>query len=331
MKKLMRFENSDVQMMQIDGVWYFELYSVGMALGQIKKNAKGVIYPAKDRIDKNVENAEIKPCVRNVHKYITEEQLYDLMLETRTDKCRVFRKWLTNEVLPALNHEGTYTMKHEPKPTKPYEYFDKTYNGVPVLTALDVEKLTGVSATMVDYYMKHKAEHGKDYYQLTNTNLRNFKLENPRIMKFINCLNIITREGFIKFCGTYGVQIDTPKCFEVKEEPKISTVHRIYDTFCKHYNIKRYQLTEDAAKILKCGENGITNESCILRKTDSDEYKIFTDPTMPLLERQFMITENLGRIMAGQLRENANPDINYDQEARLFGIVVMAMSLFFDK
>ena len=184
---------------------------------------------------------------------------------------------------------------------------------------------------MVDYYMKHKAEHGKDYYQLTNTNLRNFKLENPRIVKFIKRLNIITREGFIKFCRAYGVQIDTPKCFEVKEEPKISTVHRIYDTFCKHYNIKRYQLTEDAAKILKCGENGITNESCILRKTDSDEYKIFTDPTMPLLERQFMITENLGRIMAGQLRENANPDINYDQEARLFGIVVMAMSLFFDK
>lgn len=219
----------------------------------------------------------------------------------------------------------------KPKTDKPYEYFDKTYNGVPVLTALDVEKLTGVSATMVDYYMKHKAEHGKDYYQLTNTNLRNFKLENPRIVKFIKRLNIITREGFIKICRAYGVQIDTPKCFEVKEEPKISTVHRIYDTFCKHYNIKRYQLTEDAAKILKCGENGITNESCILRKTDSDEYKIFTDPTMPLLERQFTLTENLGRIMAGQLRENANPDINYDQEARLFGIVVMAMSLFFDK
>lgn len=219
----------------------------------------------------------------------------------------------------------------KPKTDKPYEYFDKTYNGVPVLTALDVEKLTGVSATMVDYYMKHKAEHGKDYYQLTNTNLRNFKLENPRIVKFIKRLNIITREGFIKICRAYGVQIETPKCFEQKEQPRISAVHRIYDTFCKYYDIKRYQLTEDTAKILKCGENGIVNESCILRKTDSDEYKIFTDPTMPLLERQFMITENLGRIMAGQLRENANPDINYEQEARLFGIVVMAMSLFFDK
>ena len=330
MKKLMKFENSDIQMIQINGIWYFELYSIGMALGQFRI-AKGKKYPAKDRIDKNAKNAEIKPVVRNAQPFITEEQLYDLMLETRTDKCRVFRKWLTNEVLPALNHEGTYTMKHEPKTDKPYEYFDKTYNGAPVLTALDVEKLTGVSATMVDYYMKHKAEHGKDYYQLTNTNLRNFKLENPRIVKFIKRLNIITREGFIKICRAYGVQIETPKCFEVKEEPRISAVRRIYDTFCKYYDIKRYQLTEDAAKILKCGENGITNESCILRKTDSDEYKIFTDPTMPLLERQFMITENLGRIMAGQLRENANPDINYDQEARLFGIVVMAMSLFFDK
>lgn len=330
MKKLMKFENSDIQMIQINGIWYFELYSIGMALGQFRI-AKGKKYPAKDRIDKNAKNAEIKPVVRNAQPFITEEQLYDLMLETRTDKCRVFRKWLTNEVLPALNHEGTYTMKHEPKPAKEYEYFDKTYNGVPVLTALDVEKLTGVSATMVDYYMKHKAEHGKDYYQLTNTNLMNFKLENPRIVKFINCLNIITREGFIKICRAYGVQIETPKCFEVKEEPRISAVHRIYDTFCKYYDIKRYQLTEDTAKILKCGENGIVNESCILRKTDNDEYKIFTDPTMPLLERQFTLTENLGRIMAGQLRENANPDINYDQEARLFGIVVMAMSLFFDK
>lgn len=212
MKKLMKFENSDIQMIQINGIWYFELYSIGMALGQFRI-AKGKKYPAKDRIDKNAKNAEIKPVVRNAQPFITEEQLYDLMLETRTDKCRVFRKWLTNEVLPALNHEGTYTMKHEPKPTKPYEYFDKTYNGVPVLTALDVEKLTGVSATMVDYYMKHKAEHGKDYYQLTNTNLIN-----PRIVKFINCLNIITREGFIKFCRAYGVQIDTPKCFEMKAE-----------------------------------------------------------------------------------------------------------------
>lgn len=330
MKKLMKFENSDIQMIQINGIWYFELYSIGMALGQFRI-AKGKKYPAKDRIDKNAKNAEIKPVVRNAQPFITEEQLYDLMLETRTDKCRVFRKWLTNEVLPALNHEGTYTMKHEPKPAKEYEYFDKTYNGEPVLTTADIEHITSIKQATIAWWFRQKAEAVKDYYYLEKLELQKFKNENPRLPRLSKQLYAITRSGFVKFCKAYGINMEEPKCFEQKEQPKISAVHRIYDTFCKHYNIKRYQLTEDTAKILKCGENGIVNESCILRKTDNDEYKIFTDPTMPLLERQFTLTENLGRIMAGQLRENANPDINYDQEARLFGIVVMAMSLFFDK
>lgn len=330
MKKLMKFENSDIQMIQINGIWYFELYSIGMALGQFRI-AKGKKYPAKDRIDKNAKNAEIKPVVRNAQPFITEEQLYDLMLETRTDKCRVFRKWLTNEVLPALNHEGTYTMKHEPKTDKPYEYFDKTYNGEPVLTTADIEHITSIKQATIAWWFRQKAEAVKDYYYLEKLELQKFKNENPRLPRLSKQLYAITRSGFVKFCKAYGINMEEPKCFEQKEQPKISAVHRIYDTFCKHYNIKRYQLTEDTAKILKCGENGIVNESCILRKTDNDEYKIFTDPTMPLLERQFTLTENLGRIMAGQLRENANPDINYDQEARLFGIVVMAMSLFFDK
>ncbi|MDO4945676.1 MAG: BRO family protein [Ruminococcus sp.] len=62
---------------------------------------------------------------------MTENQLYDLMLETRTDKCRSFRKWITNEVLPQLNHTGTYSMprKQTPQLDDNYQYFDKTYGG----------------------------------------------------------------------------------------------------------------------------------------------------------------------------------------------------------
>ena len=219
MKKLMKFENSDIQMIQINGIWYFELYSVGMALGQLRI-AKGKNYPRKDRIDENVKNAEIKPVVRNGQPFITEEQLYDLMLETRTDKCRVFRKWLTNEVLPALNHEGTYTMKHEPKTDKPYEYFDKTYNGVLVLTTEDIEHITSIHQTTVAWWFRQKAEEGKDYYYLEKVELQKFKMENPKLSRLSKRLYAITREGFIKICRAYGVQIETPKCFEVKEEPQ---------------------------------------------------------------------------------------------------------------
>lgn len=181
---------------------------------------------------------------------IPEGDVWRLIIRSKLPQAMEIEKWIMDEVLPTIRKTGTYTMKHEPKPTKPYEYFDKTYNGVPVLTALDVEKLTGVSATMVDYYMKHKAEHGKDYYQLTNTNLMNFKLENPRVVKFINCLNIITREGFIKFCRAYGVQIDTPKCFEVKEEPQKTQID--YNKF-----ERAFSLGASSGKLVKNIKNDI--------------------------------------------------------------------------
>ena len=310
----------------INGKEMFKAKDCAMMLGYkdtinaIKQHCKGVVK----------HHLPTKGGIQEV-SLIPEGDVWRLIIRSKLPQAMEIEKWIMDEVLPTIRKTGTYTMKHEPKPAKEYEYFDKTYNGVPVLTSADIEYLTKINHSTIDWNLRTKFISGKDFYYIFGNELKKYKKENPKASKMSSALYLVTREGFIKICRVYGVQIETPKCFEQKEQPRISAVHRIYDTFCKHYNIKRYQLTEDAAKILKCGENGITNESCILRKTDSDEYKIFTDPTMPLLERQFMITENLGRIMAGQLRENANPDINYDQEARLFGIVVMAMSLFFDK
>ncbi len=76
----------------------FELYSTGMALGQTKE-AKGKLYPRKERIDENLESADISTAVRNEQQYLTESMLYDLMLEMKTEKVKPFRKWVTNEVL----------------------------------------------------------------------------------------------------------------------------------------------------------------------------------------------------------------------------------------
>jgi len=89
----------------------FEIYTTGMALGYVKSNTvKGKTYLQcrKDRVDKTIENAGIKPLVHNGLTYLNEEMLYDFMLEARTDKCKPFRKWVTSEVLPAINHNGGY-------------------------------------------------------------------------------------------------------------------------------------------------------------------------------------------------------------------------------
>mgnify|MGYP001040342807 CR=1 FL=1 len=110
--QIMVFEGTDVEIITNDNKEpLFELYSTGMALGYVRQNAAGTFYPRKDRIDKTVKNAFIKPCVHDGHSYLTEEMLYDFMLEARTEKCKPFRKWVTSEVLPAIRKTGGYIEK----------------------------------------------------------------------------------------------------------------------------------------------------------------------------------------------------------------------------
>lgn len=107
-----QFENTGVEIiLNEQGEPLFELYSTGMAIGQVKIS-KGTAYPRKDRIDQNVINAEISTVVRDGKQYLTESMLYDLMLEAKTDKCRTFRKWLTNDVLPTLRKTGSYIIQN---------------------------------------------------------------------------------------------------------------------------------------------------------------------------------------------------------------------------
>ena len=103
------FEGHEVEIIQVNGEILFEIYSTGMALGYLKWNGEHTHCNArKDRIDKVIENAEIKPFVQNGRKYFTESQLYDFMLEAKTDKCKSFRKWVTTEVLPTIRKTGGY-------------------------------------------------------------------------------------------------------------------------------------------------------------------------------------------------------------------------------
>ncbi|WP_317118846.1 helix-turn-helix domain-containing protein, partial [Clostridium neonatale] len=71
------FEGTPVEIItDKNGEPLFELYSTGMALGYIT-NADDKQYPHKTRIEKTLQNAEIKPFVHGVQKYLTESQLYD--------------------------------------------------------------------------------------------------------------------------------------------------------------------------------------------------------------------------------------------------------------
>lgn len=111
--ELMMFEDNKVEIIvDENGKVLFELYSTGMALGHVK-TAKGKLYPRKERIDSNIKSAEISTVVHDGQQYLTEEQLYDFMLEAKTDKCKLFRKWVTHEVLPQIRKTGGYIPTNE--------------------------------------------------------------------------------------------------------------------------------------------------------------------------------------------------------------------------
>ena len=129
-KILKKFEATDVTIEIIDGKPMFELYSTGMALGYAnKRKTKGKEYvtPYKSRIDKTVKNAEIKPLCQGVTTFLTVNQVYDFMLEAHTEKCKPFRKWITDEVLPMIEETGAYieTGREEEMVTKYFPSFSQ--------------------------------------------------------------------------------------------------------------------------------------------------------------------------------------------------------------
>ena len=106
------FEGMEVEIIQDEkGDPIFELYSIGSALGYSRwTESKGRKYfkIEKSRINKIIKNGSISTLARIGKTFLTEDALYDFMLEARTSKCKSFRKWVTNEVLPSIRKHGAY-------------------------------------------------------------------------------------------------------------------------------------------------------------------------------------------------------------------------------
>ncbi|MCM1508299.1 MAG: hypothetical protein NC177_14395 [Ruminococcus flavefaciens] len=346
MNQIMKFEDTPIDIQIINGVPMFELYSVGMALGYVKTNGKSAgvhcvhpnnksLFPFKSRIDKVAENAEIKPVLHNAKLYITEPQIYDFMLEARTVKCRAFRKWITNEVLPTLNHTGSYTYRQlsfedEPK----YEYFDKTYKGEPVLTVEDISHIIGVKKSSISYHIGNRfLQKGCDYYTLRKGTLLAFKKENPKISDKITCLNIVVKSGFVKLCEILEIKCDIPKCYCIEEKKKPS--NDIVEKILKDLGITCYQLTERASDILLDKNITATGNSVLLHcPADKGGDRIFYDNSSGTYEKLAIIMQNIGYLLLGGFRDSidSRPVLRDEihDEAKIFSAVFLALKMFAD-
>ena len=109
-----KFEGHDVRAIAIDGEPWFVGKDVAEALGY-----KDVNHAISNRVDKE-DKVNSKTQGQNVPEFgqrgtwlINESGLYSLILSSKLDSAKRFKRWVTSEVLPSIRKNGGYIYGQE--------------------------------------------------------------------------------------------------------------------------------------------------------------------------------------------------------------------------
>lgn len=116
------FHNSDIRVVQNDkGEVLFCLADVCASLNLT--NATVIANQVKDEfgIPKLNLGVVTRPDGSRIEvNFITEPQLYFVMMRSRAKVAREFRQWICNEVLPSIRKNGSFNLNKELESIKPY-------------------------------------------------------------------------------------------------------------------------------------------------------------------------------------------------------------------
>lgn len=105
-----QFEGHDVRAIAIDGEPWFVGKDVATALGY--KSSRNAVPKHVDEEDKLSTQIEYAGQKRNV-TVINESGLYSLILSSKLDSAKRFKRWVTSEVLPSIRKNGGYIYGQE--------------------------------------------------------------------------------------------------------------------------------------------------------------------------------------------------------------------------
>lgn len=216
MNKIQVFENKEfgqVRSMTLNGSPWFVGRDVATALGY--KNSRDALAKHVDEEDKDVAKRDTLGGEQEVI-IINESGLYSLILSSKLPAAKRFKRWVTSEVLPAIHHTGEYRVKPKAsaKPALPpkYEYFPKTFRGVPVMITPDIAHAVGKSVKDIASLVKRSSEliDSEDYKLLTGDDIREFERENPKLKPGHGMLYVIYRSGVEKLFGIWKPKEGAP-------------------------------------------------------------------------------------------------------------------------
>jgi prophage antirepressor-like protein len=185
MNELQIFKNENfgqIRVALLNNEPIFNLYDVCFDLGYTTKNSKGTIYLYKSRIEEtcraleiagvdmaSTKHIEITKDIDFENSWITEQNFYDLCLESHAKNARPFRKWVTGEVLPSIRKTGEYKPNNLISFNEKLEHLKLEQEGFKLLIDLlkpsqastikmlsDFNKSQGLSTTYLPTYTDEK-------------------------------------------------------------------------------------------------------------------------------------------------------------------------------
>ena len=224
------------------------------------------------------------------------ESGYLMLVKSFTDKLAwEVQRQLVNTYLKYREVTKKVTEKvpdsvDEPKniPTAPPQilplncgYFNKTWNGEPVVFVRDMTKLFDIPASIIYAFIKDGMAENEDYRNLKGVELAHFKSENTHIHLPVKHLYVITRKGFIKFCHAYGVQVNVPKCMLAQNENKTNALATTQITTTAMSTKEKTKIISDKAEYIK---KEITAIEVLLNSLDNTLSVSFKDEIMKSLD-----------------------------------------------
>lgn len=104
-------ENGEILFCLKDVCSTLQLSNINHVINQLKEEFEGATL--------NVTPFKTQGGTQNV-TFITEPQLYFVMMRSRAKIAREFRQWICNEVLPEIRKNGSFNLKKELESIKPY-------------------------------------------------------------------------------------------------------------------------------------------------------------------------------------------------------------------
>ena len=105
--KIFDFNNNQVRTTIIDGEPYFVGKDVASVLGY--SNPRDALAKHVDDEDKGVAKCDTLGGSQEM-VVINESGLYSLVLSSKLETAKIFKRWVTSEVLPAIRKTGTYNL-----------------------------------------------------------------------------------------------------------------------------------------------------------------------------------------------------------------------------